>query len=421
MDQMVYGSACFDRAAELLPREMRYAVAKLPLEQRAVAEEFRLRAGRGLSVQGPAGEYLVTNGQGLLVYQSDLRQVLEIATQASAHSALEQVKNGFFTVRNGHRIGLCGTAVVKDGEITNLKDFSSLAIRIAKEVPGICFPVVEELMEDGRFCNTLIVSPPGGGKTTFLRDLIRTLSDGTADGSIPALRVGLADERGEVAAMYCGLPQMNVGLHTDILDGCPKSDGMLLLLRSMNPQVLAADEITAPEDCDALEMAANCGVSLVATAHCADREELERRPMYRNLLISGVFSRLVIIRVENGKRVCSVERLSPVQKKPVRVRYIQKQSGKTRREKILRAHLVPSDSQRGFSGVPGNARFENSETQETESAEQRADNGDSFSGEIKAAAPQEDAVLEEQKGPAPESSSGTSCSGSSENGDLCSG
>lgn len=313
MDQLTYGAACFENAAELLPREMRYAVTKLPLSQRAEAEEIRLRAGRGLMICGPAGEYPVVNGQGLMVDQSDLRHVLEIATQASAHSALEQVRHGFFTVRGGHRIGLCGTAVVRAGEVSNLRDLSSLSIRIAKQVPGICSGVYEQLWEDGRFCNTLILSPPGGGKTTLLRDLIVRISNGDPQNGIAGLRVGLADERGEVAAMYNGMPQMEIGLRTDVLDGCPKAEGMLLLLRGMNPQVLAADEITAPADCGALEMAANCGVALLATAHSTDRAELFRRPMYQTLLRRGVFKRLVVISVKDGQRVYQVERLGGAQ------------------------------------------------------------------------------------------------------------
>ncbi len=314
MDRLTYGAACFENAAELLPREMRYAVSKLSLLQRAEAEEIRMRAGRGLMVCGPMGEYPVVNGQGLMVYQSDLRHVLEIATQASAHSALEQVRHGFFTVRGGHRIGLCGTAVVKEGEVANLRDLSSLSIRIAKQVPGVCSGVFEQLWEDGRFCNTLILSPPGSGKTTLLRDLIVRLSDGDPQNGIAGQRVGLADERGEVAAMYNGLPQMEIGLRTDVLDGCPKAAGMLLLLRGMNPQILAADEITAPADCGALEMAANCGVALLATAHSTDRAELFRRPMYRKLLRRGIFKRLIIISMEDGQRAYQVERLSGSQR-----------------------------------------------------------------------------------------------------------
>ena len=309
MDFLSYRALCFTQAAEFLPREMRYAVQKLPLQEQANAEEIRMRAGRGLTICGPDGEYPVVNGQGLTVSQSDLRYVLEIATQASAHSALEQIKNGFFTVPGGHRIGLCGTAVMKNGELTNLRDLSSLSIRVAKQIPGIGAQLVRKLWENGTFCSTLIISPPGGGKTTLLRDLICCLSDGEAENGFPGLRVGLADERGEVAAMYGGQPQMRIGLRTDVLDGCPKAPGMLLLLRGMNPQVLAVDEVTSPEDCRALETAANCGVFLLATAHSASRSELLRRPAYHRLLQSGIFRRLIVISAGYGARTYTVETL----------------------------------------------------------------------------------------------------------------
>ena len=144
------------------------------------------------------------------------------------------------------------------------------------------------------------------GKTTLLRDLIRALSDG--DG-VPPMRVGVADERGELAAMCEGVPQFQIGSHTDVLDGCPKGQGLLMLLRGMNPQVMAADEITAPEDVAALEMAANCGVALLATAHGAGLEDLRRRPLYRRLLSLNVFQRLVVITVENGGRRYAVHTL----------------------------------------------------------------------------------------------------------------
>ena len=213
----------------------------------------------------------------------DLSLVLEIATQASAHTALERVRNGFFTVRGGHRIGICGSGVVRDGEVRNLRQVSSLAIRVAREVPGLSAAVLDRLWSGGVLQSTLLLSPPGGGKTTLLRDLIRAVSDGEGG---PALRVGVADERG---------PQFSIGRQTDVLDGCPKGPALLMLLRGMNPQVLAADEITAPEDAAALEMAANCGVSLLCTAHAGSLEELKARPLYRRLLDEGLFRRLVII------------------------------------------------------------------------------------------------------------------------------
>ena len=209
-------------------------------------------------------------------------------------------------MRGGHRSGLCGSGVVRDGEIQNLRHLSSLAIRVAHEVVGAARMVRSALLVHGRLQSTLILSPPGYGKTTLLRDLIRMASDG--DG-MPALRVGVADERGELAAMYEGRPQLNIGRRTDVMDGCPKGTGLLMLLRGMNPQVLAADEITAPADCAALALAANCGVTLLATAHGEGLEDLRRRPMYRELLEQGIFRRLVLLTRTDGGRSFRVEPL----------------------------------------------------------------------------------------------------------------
>lgn len=189
---------------------------------------------------------------------------------------------------------------------SNLRQFSSLAIRVAREVPGASAPVLDRLWSEGEFQSTLLLSPPGGGKTTLLRDLIRALSDGEGH---PALRVGVADERGELAAMYQGVPQLAVGGHTDVLDGCPKGAALLMLLRGMNPQVLAADEITAPEDAAALEMAANCGVALLCTAHGRELEDIQTRPLYRRLLDGKLFRRLVTIRRDGGERAYRVVEL----------------------------------------------------------------------------------------------------------------
>ena len=221
----------FRQAAALLPPHLRRPVERLDGTSQARAEELRLRAGRPLTLVCPEGERTVPGAEAP-VRSMDLSLVLEIATQASAHTALERVRNGFFTVRGGHRIGICGSGVVRDGEVRNLRQLSSLAIRVAREVPGLSAAVLDRLWSGGVLQSTLLLSPPGGGKTTLLRDLIRAVSDGEGG---PALRVGVADERGELAAMYQGEPQFSIGRQTDVLDGCPKGPALLMLLRGMNP------------------------------------------------------------------------------------------------------------------------------------------------------------------------------------------
>ena len=295
----------FDEAAGCLPRELRLAAQSLPEEIRSSCEELRLRAGRYISWSDPFGEHpILISGQPLPVSEDDLRMMVELATRSSFHSALERLRSGFVTLKGGHRLGLCGTVTTEGGMVRNFLHLSSVNLRIAREKPGVGEGLLPQLMEERRLASTLILSPTGNGKTTLLRDLVRQLSDGPQ-----ALRVGLVDERGEVASLYHGVPQMNVGVRTDVVDGCPKSTGLLFLLRGMNPNVLAVDEITAPEDVEALTMAANCGVSLLATAHGGSREDLERRPLYRRLLEQGIFRYLLRIELTGGRRDYRVEPL----------------------------------------------------------------------------------------------------------------
>jgi len=291
-------AARYEEAAAVLPLRLRKAVLALSQEEKAAAEEFRLRAGRPLGVLLPAGELPLD----VTVEPEELETLCDLASEFSRYAAAETLREGCLTVRGGFRVGLCGTAVMKNGSNTGLKNFSSAVVRIAREKKGIGEDLAARLLDGGSFPNTLILSPPGGGKTTLLRDLVRALSE-------RGQRISLIDERGEVAVVYRGEAQMDVGPCTDVLDACPKALGIPMVLRAMNPRIIAVDEITTREDLRAMELAVGCGVGLLATIHAADVEELLEKPLYRQLLEAKVFRRVIRIGKTEEGRTYTVEEL----------------------------------------------------------------------------------------------------------------
>ena len=257
-----YAASRYEEACGLLPLRLRTAAMALPMDRKAAVEELRLRIERPLSLTYPEGEAPLPQTR---VLRSDLEQVLDKASEYSRYAAAETIRRGYVTASGGFRVGLCGTALPSGGGNEGLRDLSSLAIRIPRVHEGAALPVLPEVLEDGRPLSVLILSPPGGGKTTLLRDLVRLLSQGTP--ANPPCRVALVDERGELAAVHHGRPQLEVGPRTDVMDGCPKSLAVPMLLRAMSPQVIALDEIALDADVEAVRAAAGCGVALLATVH----------------------------------------------------------------------------------------------------------------------------------------------------------
>lgn len=289
----------YTQASDFLPPHFRGSALSVSDEDKLYAEEFRLRAGQGFSVCIAGREKHLT--QAGTVNQEDLCTTLELATGHSVHTAQESIREGYVTVCGGHRVGICGT-VIKTSSGLNMRDLSSVAIRIAKGINTAAENITDIVVKDGNFRNTLIISPPGYGKTTTMRDLVRRLSD-------RGFRISLVDERGELAAKYRGVAQFDVGRCTDILDGIDKASGAMLMLRAMTPDIIALDEITAERDVEAICSISNCGVGILATAHGESVRSLLERPMYKRIYELRVFQTVITLGRSGSNFTRSVEEL----------------------------------------------------------------------------------------------------------------
>ena len=286
----------FDRAAALLPTELRMAAERLSGGARERCEEFRLRRGY------PPTALLDGKEEDLYpraVDEEMLRGVLAAATRSSLHAAEAELRHGFLSAPGGVRVGVCGVGVVGADGLQGLRTFSSVAIRVPHAVPG-CADGIWEKMTAGGFRSLLVVSPPGAGKTTLLRELVRRLS-------AVGVRVCVADERGEIAGASGG--GFDVGAHTDVLSGVPKAAAAMMFLRAMNPQVIAMDEIGDEREAEALLCAVKSGVTLLASAHGGDVSDAAQRPGCGKLLRSGAFRRCVVISCRGSMRRYRLEEL----------------------------------------------------------------------------------------------------------------
>ena len=283
------GTEGFDRAALLLPGALRAEALFQPEERRRQAEEIRLRKGLGAWLCLPGTNVHLKSPVG----SAEIEETLERATKCSLYAAEESMREGYFTAEGGFRLGFGGSLILRGGRPAGYRSISSLNIRIPHAVACIS----DELFSILSGKSVIVYSPPGGGKTTFLRDLVRRVSDG-------GTRVSLVDERGELAALSEGVPQFDVGCHTDVIEGCSKLQGVQMLLRTMSPQVLAMDELTR-EELPVLTSGSAAGVRLIATAHAADLEELMQRG-----ITGRMFDLAVGIEWKRGKRSYRVEELA---------------------------------------------------------------------------------------------------------------
>lgn len=283
-------------------------------------QEIRLRVAKPVLLyidgmeffQEETGEVVYHAVRPAVTLQEDLDQLIAYACSYSMYAFEEEISRGYLTLPGGHRMGLAGEAVLAESDrVRNIKHISCVNIRISHEIRGAADAVLPFLYRDGHFLNTLILSPPGCGKTTLLRDIVRQVSDGNACG--PGVTVGIVDERSEIAGSFQGRAQNDVGMRTDVLDSCPKAEGMMLLIRSMAPKVIGVDELGSEADIKALKKAVCCGCRVLATMHAGSFEEAENRLSGMKLDEIRFFDRYVILTRREGK--CAVDAVLDGEKK----------------------------------------------------------------------------------------------------------
>ncbi|MDK8179331.1 stage III sporulation protein AA [Paenibacillus sp. UMB4589-SE434] len=293
----------------VLPPELRSLIMQLPSRLLNVMEEIRIREGRPLEVS-TCGEYHFITNLGTITEQpleahtpsrEDCHRLLDLLTNHSLYTMEEQLRRGYVTIAGGHRVGLSGRTVLHQGKVSHLRDISGFNVRIAREVKGTAASIMPYLLDfrAQSVYHTLIVSPPQHGKTTLLRDVARSTASGMwnhPDARWQSLKVGIVDERSEIAGCIKGVPSFDLGFRSDVLDGCPKAEGMMMLIRSMSPDVIVVDEFGREEDVFAMREAIHAGVRVIASAHGSDVEELRRRPGIGELLTEGVFSRIILLK-----------------------------------------------------------------------------------------------------------------------------
>lgn len=284
---------------EILPKHIKGMLVKVNPRIINELEEIRIRVNQPIILRTHEDEFGIWNNgvcatnKGYIATKMDVDGILKFASGFSMYAIEDELRSGFITVSGGHRIGVVGRAVIDNKNLKTITNISAINIRIAREVIGAANKIVPYIHRNKNICNTLIVSPPKCGKTTILRDLIRNLSNGETLGK--SFTVGVVDERSEIAACYMGIPQNDLGMRTDVLDGAPKAAGISMLLRSMSPEIIAVDEIGRDEDYKAIFDALVVGVSVICTIHGNNLEDCYNKPLLKDMLDKKLFEKVVVL------------------------------------------------------------------------------------------------------------------------------
>lgn len=296
--------------------QLRQILMKMNIEFERL-QEIRLRVWEPLLIiydnreffVGESGRLNTSMNEVYIVTPEDIRNTLDFISQYSLYAYEDEIRQGFITIQGGHRVGIAGKVVMEEHGIKTIRHISFLNIRLSHQVKGCGNELLSQIEDDNGIKHTLIISPPRCGKTTLLRDLIRLLSDGVEGRA--GVTVGVVDERSEIGACYQGIPQNDLGKRTDILDCCPKAYGMLMLIRSMSPVVIAVDEIGSREDIEAIEYVINAGCTILATVHGNSIEDIRNKPVLRRLVEERIFDRYVVLNNKGG--IGHIERIFDAQ------------------------------------------------------------------------------------------------------------
>lgn len=278
-----------------LPKNIADILNRIPPSQQEEIEEIRIRINRQIEIS--------MNGRIVflpyVVQQEDSFHLMNKISHFSIYAIEEELRRGYITVSGGHRIGLAGKVILEEGKVKAIRDVSSFNIRIAKEKIGIAGDIIPFVFRDG-WMHTMIIGPPQTGKTTLLRDIARVISTGESKKAIQAAKVGIVDERSEIAGCVNGVPNLTFGNRIDVLDACPKAEGMMMMIRSMSPDVLIVDEIGRKEDAEAILEAVHAGIKLMMTIHGNSLDDIKKRPSLREILDQDIFQRFIVLSRQKG-------------------------------------------------------------------------------------------------------------------------
>lgn len=284
-----------EKILNFLPKKIADLISKIPPNQKEELEEIRIRINRPIEITMKGKPRFLS----YIIQPEDAIHLMNKISHFSIYTLEEELKQGFITVSGGHRIGLAGKVILEGGKVKVIRDISSFNIRIAREKVGIAEPLIPYIFQ-GSWMHTMVIGPPQTGKTTLLRDIARIASSGFSVRGIESSKVGIVDERSEIAGCVNGIPQLTFGDRLDVLDACPKAEGMMMMIRSMSPDILVVDEIGRKEDSEAIQEAVHAGITLMMTTHGTSIEEVKNRPSLRYILEQKIFQRFIVLNRSSG-------------------------------------------------------------------------------------------------------------------------